>query len=178
MSRLGKKPITLPENTTVSIDGDVVSIKGPKGELSRSFRTEVVSIKEDEGKLVLEANDGEVFPRSLWGTYASHLSNMIIGVNEGYEKKLEIHGIGYKAELKGDTLVLHVGFSHPVEMDIPEGLEVNIEKNVLTVTGIDKEAIGQFCASVRDVKPPEPYKGKGIRYQDEFILRKEGKKAV
>ncbi len=114
----------------------------------------------------------------MWGTYAAHARNMVTGVGEGFKKVLEIEGVGYRAEVKGNTLVLLMGFSHPVEMPIPEGLTVVVEKGVVTISGVDKEAVGQFAANVRKVKKPEPYKGKGIRYQGEYIIRKQGKKAV
>jgi large subunit ribosomal protein L6 len=137
-----------------------------------------VSIVLDAGVITLAPARDTDFARALWGTYASHINNMITGVSTGYQKKLEIEGVGYRGEVKGRTLVLALGFSHPVEIAIPEGIEVLIEKGTFTITGIDKDVLGQFAATVRGMKEPEPYKGKGIRYQGEYIIRKQGKKAV
>lgn len=177
MSRIGKQQIKIPEKTEVTIKDGVVVVKGPKGELSKKFRPNIL-IEIKEGKVVLAPNDQEIETLSLWGTYASHIMNMIDGVNTPFQKKLIIEGIGYKAALSGNTIVLNIGFSHPVNVKIPSGLTVLIEKNVITISGIDKEAVGQFTAVIRSKKEPEPYKGKGIRYFDEIIKRKEGKKSV
>jgi len=177
MSRLGKKGIDIPDKTEIVVDGGNVRIKGPKGELSRTFKP-VISIKVAEGHVDLELLRKDKESRSLWGTYASHISNMVQGVNEPFQKKLIIEGVGYKAEVVGKNLKLIVGFSHPVEIEIPEGLEVAVEKDSIVIKGIDKEAVGQFAANVRSKKKPEPYKGKGIRYDGEIIRRKEGKKTV
>lgn len=177
MSRIGKKPIEIPEKTEVTVSDNVITVKGPLGELSRTYKP-VVSIKVEGGEVVLEPKDQSIETNALWGTYASHISNMVSGVNKEYEKKLQIEGVGYKADLKGDTLVLNIGFSHPVELKVPEGVKCVVEKNELTISGIDKEAVGQFAADIRSKKTPEPYKGKGIRYEGEYVRRKEGKKAV
>jgi large subunit ribosomal protein L6 len=177
MSRIGKKPIIVPENTKLKQVGGVITVKGPKGELSRIFRPEV-NIKIDENTVTLESANNSKFARSLWGTYGSHLQNMISGVNSPFEKELIIEGVGYRAEISRDKLILSLGFSHKIELDIPEGLEVNVKKDVITITGIDKEDVGQFTAKVRSYRKPEPYKGKGIRYKNEIIRRKEGKKTV
>jgi len=178
MSRLGKKAIEIPANTDVTITENTVVVKGPKGELSLSFLpANVIITKDDEGVLVAP-KDEEIFSRALWGTYASHIRNMVAGVHTPYSKKLNIDGVGYRAELKGDTLVMQLGFSHPVEMKIPDGLTLEIVKNEITITGIDKEQVGQFAAKIRSKKKPEPYKGKGIRYSDEIVRRKQGKKTV
>ena len=154
-----------------------LSVKGPKGTLTRDFRPEIkISISENLISLVpvRETNEN----RALWGTYASHIKNMVKGVTEGFEKKLILEGVGYKSEVAGNKLVLALGFSHKVEIIIPEGLVVKAEKNVLTFSGMDKELVGQFAAKIRSLKKPEPYKGKGFRYSDEVIRRKQGKKSV
>ena len=177
MSRLGKLPIPIPAGVNVEFSDGVLTVKGPKGTLTRSIKTEDVSVavEEDGVRFISQATPKA---KALWGTYASHCSNMIQGVTEGFSKILEIEGVGYRAEVKGDTLVLNVGYSHPVEMGIPSDLTVTVEKNVITVSGFDKEGVGQFSTNVRAVRPPEPYKGKGIRYRGEYIIRKQGKKAV
>lgn len=155
----------------------VFSVKGPKGSLTREMKSDV-SVAIDNGTINLTPARDTDFARALWGTYASHIMNMIEGVTKGYEKKLEIEGVGYRGEVKGTKLVLSIGFSHPVELDIPQGVAVVVEKGLFTITGIDKDVLGQFTATVRGMKEPEPYKGKGIRYQGEYIIRKQGKKAV
>ena len=177
MSRIGKKEITIPAKTEVTVDGGVVTVKGPLGELSRNLVPNV-SIKVDDGVATVHPADNSIRSRALWGTYASHMINMVQGVNQKYVKELEVVGVGYRVELKGSTLVLNLGFSHPVEMAIPEDIEVAVEKNAITISGINKESVGQFAAEVRDKKRPEPYKGKGIRYKGERVRRKEGKKNV
>jgi large subunit ribosomal protein L6 len=176
MSRLGKIPVVIPSGVTVTFEDGVLKVKGPKGELSREVKKDV--------DLKIEGNTVTVVPGktaaapALWGTYAAHLRNMITGLTEGFTRVLEIEGVGYRAEVKGNDLVLSVGFSHPVNLAIPEGMTAEVQKNVITLKGFDKDALGQFAANVRKVKKPEPYKGKGIRYQGEFIIRKQGKKAV
>jgi large subunit ribosomal protein L6 len=177
MSRIGKQPITLPKGVEASFTGGVFVVKGPKGTLSRAMKDDVAITIQDGVVTFTPARDTD-FARALWGTYASHVMNMITGVTEGYQKKLEIEGVGYRGEVKGRNLVLSLGFSHPVEIAIPQGIEVLIEKGLFTVSGIDKDLLGQFTATVRGMKEPEPYKGKGIRYQGEYIIRKQGKKAV
>ena len=177
MSRIGKKIIAIPEKTEVTLDGRVLSVKGPLGTLSKMFKSDIsITIGADGVKLVPERVTLE--NKALWGTYGSHVLNMVLGVNTSFVKKLIIEGIGYKSEVKGDTLVLALGFSHPVNVPIPKTLKVTAEKNIITVTGIDKEVVGEFVASVRSLKKPEPYKGKGIRYEGEIIKRKQGKKTV
>lgn len=177
MSRLGKQPVTIPSGVEVSQADGVLTVKGPKGTLTRELH-KLVTITIDGATLTVVPVDESDKARALWGTFAAHVNNMIVGVTEGFEKKLEIEGVGYRAEMKGDTLVLNVGFSHSVELKLPEGVAAVVEKNVITVTGPDKDVLGQFAANVRKVRPPEPYKGKGIRYQGEYIIRKQGKKAV
>lgn len=177
MSRIGKKEIEIPEKVEVKLDGTTATVKGPKGELSKVFRSSI-AVEIKDGKVFFTLKKTDKLSRALWGTYASHMSNMIKGISEGFEKKLIIEGVGFKAEVSGGKINLNVGFSHPVEMPIPEGIEVAVEKSEITIKGIDKEAVGQFAADIRSKKKPEPYKGKGIRYVDEVIRRKEGKKAA
>jgi large subunit ribosomal protein L6 len=177
MSRLAKKSIPLPEKTDVTINPGEVKIKGPLGELSLIIDPRVEVVKDEEGlKLTLKEETIETL--ALWGTVASHLMNMFEGVTKGYTKKVVIDGIGYKGDVRGNEVVLAVGFSHPVKLTIPAGITVVGEKNTLAVSGIDKTKVGQFAASIRTQKKPEPYKGKGIRYEGEVIRRKQGKKSV
>jgi len=178
MSRLGKQPITIPSGVEVSKDGITVTVKGPKGTLTRDFPKKDVAIEVTAEGIATEPANDSVFARSLWGTYASHLRNMIVGVTEGYQKNLELEGVGFRWALSGTNLEMQLGFSHPVIMTVPEGLEVNVEKNKMSVAGIDKEAVTAFAAKIRAKKKPEPYKGKGIRYQGEEVRRKQGKKSV
>ena len=154
-----------------------MTVKGPKGTLTREFKDNVI-ITIDNGLITFAPAKDDPFTRALWGTYASHVKNMIIGVTEGFEKKLILEGVGFKSEVRGEELVLALGFSHPVNVPIPKDLTVTAEKNVVTVTGIDKETVGAFTASVRALKKPEPYKGKGFRYDGEVIRRKAGKKTA
>ena len=178
MSRIAKQPITIPEKTEVTFVDGLFTVKGPKGTLSRELKSDVI-VKLDGGVIMLMPKDDKsIFSRALWGTYASHVKNMIAGVNTGFEKKLILEGVGFKSEVKGKDLVLALGFSHGVTVAIPEGLTVTAEKNNISIAGIDKEAVGQFAAKVRAMKKPEPYKGKGFRYHDEVIRRKQGKKAA
>lgn len=178
MSRLGKQPITLPSGVTATWGGGVLTVQGPKGTLTRAMKEEIVSITLEGTTLTLAPNATSDHSRALWGTYAAHVRNMIEGVTTGFTKILEIEGVGYRAEVKGTNLVLSVGFSHPVELALPTGVTALVEKGVITLTGSDKEILGQYAANVRAVKPPEPYKGKGIHYRGEYIIRKQGKKAV
>lgn len=177
MSRLAKKPIDIVAGTTVTLSGNTVTVQGPKGTLTRTFRPEV-TVEQVENTLVLTPHGDTVFVRSLWGTVGSHLRNMIQGVTSGFEKKLILEGVGFKSAVSGSSLELALGFSHPVKVAIPQGLTVTAEKNLITILGIDKELVGQFAAQVRSLKKPEPYKGKGFRYDDEVIRRKQGKKSA
>lgn len=177
MSRIAKKPITIPAKTEASIANGVFTVKGPLGTLSKNFRDEIKVVIAN-GSITLELASKSLQAKALWGTYASHIKNMLAGVNKAYEKKLIIEGIGFKADVKGKQLVLNVGFSHPVNLEIPADLKITSEKNNITVSGIDCESVGQFAAEIRAVKKPEPYLGKGIRYADEVIRRKQGKKAA
>ncbi len=178
MSRLGKKPIAIPEKTTVTVAESVVTVSGPLGKLEMNFKPELISINVEENSVVLKPVNEELETLALWGTYASIVDNLIEGVNKGYQKKLIIEGVGYKAELKGDSISMNLGFSHPVIVKIPEDIKVVSEKDGLLISGIDKAKIGQFAANIRAYKKPEPYKGKGIRYSDEVVRRKEGKKTM
>jgi large subunit ribosomal protein L6 len=177
MSRIGKRILTIPAKTTATIANGVFSVKGPLGELTRTFRTDI-DIKIDGTSITLEPKRKSLDLIALWGTYSAHILNMINGVNKAFEKKLIVEGIGFKSDVKGKDLHLALGFSHPVKVVIPEGLKVTADKNVITVSGIDIEKVGSFVANVRSLKKPEPYKGKGIRYDSEVIRRKQGKKSV
>jgi large subunit ribosomal protein L6 len=177
MSRIAKKPIAIPEKTDVTYANGVLTVKGPLGTLTRTLRPEIdIKIENKEVTLTPVRNSLDIL--ALWGTYASHLRNMMSGVNTLYTKKLVVEGIGFKSDVKGKELHLALGFSHPVVMPIPEGLKVTAEKNVITISGMDTEMVGAFAANVRAMKKPEPYKGKGIRYEGEVIRRKQGKKSV
>jgi large subunit ribosomal protein L6 len=178
MSRLAKQPIAIPEGVEVKVEGGLITFKGKKGELKREFKTNIISIENKDNALVLGLAEESVLSRALVGTYASHLKNMIQGVTEGFEKKLIVEGVGFRSEVKGKELHMQLGFSHPVVMEIPEDLNATAEKNLITITGIDKEHTNQFAAQIRAKKKPEPYKGKGIRYHDEIIRRKQGKKTA
>ena len=176
MSRLGKQPVAIPSGVDVSIADGILTVKGPNATLARPVRDEVTFTVVD-GQLTIEPGEGKL-AQSLWGTYGAHVRNMIAGVTDGFTKVLEIEGVGYRAEVKGSDIVLNVGFSHPVTLAIPEGITAEVQKSEIILKGADKDALGQFAADVRKVKKPEPYKGKGIRYQGEHIIRKQGKKAV
>jgi len=177
MSRIGKKPITLPEKTTATRAGDVLTVTGPGGTISRTFKSDI-TITIADGVITLEPKKKTLDTNALWGTYASHIDNMVTGVNTPFKEVLVIEGIGYKSEVKGNSIVFGLGFSHPVTMEIPTGLKVTSDKNVITISGIDKELVGQFTANIRALKKPEPYKGKGFHYDDEVIRRKAGKKTA
>lgn len=177
MSRIGKKPILIPENVEVKMEGQKVIIKGPKGELSREIRPEI-KIDTKGGEILVSPQLEGKKTKALWGLTRALILNMTKGVTEGYEKKLEIEGLGFKANLEGENLLLYVGFSHPVKIKTPPGIKFSIEKNIITVSGTDKELVGQISSVIRRVKPPEPYKGKGIKYLGEQIRKKLGKKAV
>lgn len=177
MSRIGKQEIVIPKGVEVTKNGALLTVKGSKGSLVKTFRDEI-EVKIENGIVTLAIKRNDKFSKALWGTYASHIKNMISGVETPYVKKLILEGVGYKSEVKGKELVLALGFSHPVIVKIPEGLTTTAEKNNITVTGIDKELVGSFTASVRALKKPEPYKGKGMRYEGEVIRRKQGKKTA
>ncbi len=177
MSRIGKQITTIPQGTTVSFTDSVLTVKGPKGELTKKFLP-IVDVVIEGSEISFKPKQNDAFGRSLWGTYSSHAKNMITGVNTPYVKKLILEGVGYKGEVSGTTLKLALGFSHPVNVEIPKEVTVTVEKGIYTFTSIDKEAVGSFSAKIRSLKKPEPYKGKGFRYDDEIIKRKQGKKAA
>lgn len=178
MSRIGKQPIIVPEGVKVEIEGNLVTVAGPKGELKKEFSSKVDITQKDNQVIVSVKNQEDKEEAALWGLTRSIVANMVQGVTEGFEKKLEISGVGYKAAISGEKLVLNVGFSHPVEYKIPEGIDVTVEKNIITISGADKQLVGQVAAEIRSVRKPEPYKGKGIKYVDEVIRRKVGKAAA
>jgi large subunit ribosomal protein L6 len=177
MSRLGKKGIEIPAKTEVKINGDVVTVKGPLGELSKTFKKNI-TISIEGNKVELKPVRDTLENKALWGTYASHIINMIEGVNKGYTNKLVVEGIGYKADVTPMDITFKVGFSHPVKVKIPNGLKVSSDKGMIVITGIDKELVTSFASGLRAIKKPEPYKGKGIRFENEVIRRKEGKKTA
>jgi large subunit ribosomal protein L6 len=176
MSRIGKKPILIPEQVTLTLKGDTVNVKGPKGQLTRVLDGRVkVELKDSTATISVTGNDKAA--RSLWGASRMHVANMIEGVTNGFSKQLQIEGIGYRASVEGKALVLLVGFTHPVKV---QGDQVTflVEKNIITVSGIDKEIVSKVAAQIKRVRPPEPYKGKGIRYVGEIVRKKVGKKAA
>ena len=175
MSRIGKKPIPIPPGVTVVVDGSTVRVKGPKGELSQSFRPEV-RVRVDDGQVVVDRAADSKTHRAMHGLTRALVANMVQGTVAGYRKTLELVGVGYRAEKKGKVLVLNVGYSHPVEYPEPEGLTITTPNpTTIVIEGIDKQRVGQAAAEIRSVRPPEPYKGKGIKYQDEHVRRKAGK---
>ena len=178
MSRLGKLPIELGEGTQAKIEDGFIVVKGAKGELKTKLHNLVKVETGDKEVKVSIANLANKNERALWGLYRSLIMNMVIGTRDGFEKKLEINGVGFKAAVSGRKLTLNVGFSHPVEYDLPEGINAAIEGNVITISGIDKQLVGETAAQIRKVRKPEPYKGKGIKYVDEVIIRKAGKTAA
>jgi large subunit ribosomal protein L6 len=177
MSRIGKKGVTIPAGTTVTQNGTTVTVKGPQGELVRDFPG-AVTITITDGGISFEPKNNSKEARALWGTYASHLVNMVAGVNKPFEIKLQIEGVGYKVEQQGNVLVFSLGFSHKVPMEVPKDVKAVVEKNTITLSSINKESVGQFAAQIRAKKKPEPYKGKGIRYSTEVVRRKQGKKSA
>lgn len=175
MSRVGQAPVVVPSGVDVEIDGNNVTVKGSKGELTREFN-ERVSFELDDGVVTVTRPDDSREARSLHGLSRALLYNMVVGVTEGFSKELEIHGVGYRAALKGKAIELQVGFSHPVVVEAPEGISFEVpEPTRIVVSGIDKELVGQVAADIRAVRPPEPYKGKGVRYSGEYVRRKAGK---
>ena len=176
MSRIGNRVLTIPSNVTIAVDGNIVTVKGPKGELSTEINKNITVLVEADKLLISRKNDNF---KNFHGTANANIHNMIIGVTEGFEKKLESIGVGYRFALKGKTIVVTAGYSHPVEVEVPAGLTVESPSNTeLNIFGIDKCQVGEFAANIRKIRQPEPYKGKGIRYKDEHVIRKEGKKAA
>lgn len=175
MSRIGRMPIPVPQGVDVTIDGNAVAVKGPKGVLHREFNSNM-TIRLEDGKLLVERSTDSLTDRSLHGLSRTLLNNMVTGVTAGFQKTLELVGVGYKASKQGNKLVLAVGYSHPVEIDPPEGIEIHVPApNRVMVKGVDKEKVGAIAANIRSVREPEPYKGKGIKYEGEHIRRKAGK---
>jgi large subunit ribosomal protein L6 len=177
MSRIGKKPIVIPSGVTIAIDDNNIEIKGPKGTLVFQHSREVSLEKKDNEIIVVMIGKTKA-ASAIWGTTQAVIQNMVIGVTQGFEKRLELNGVGYKMAVQGKKLVMSLGFSHPVELDIPVELTTEIEKNILIIKGIDKQKVGQFAAEIRALKKVEPYKGKGFKYVDEVVVRKEGKRAA
>ncbi|WGM38822.1 50S ribosomal protein L6 [Caulobacter sp. NIBR1757] len=176
MSRIGKKPIAIPSSVTLTLDGQTVSVKGPKGQLSWTVIDDVV-ITHENGELTLAPRDDSQRARSMWGLSRTLVGNMVQGVTDGFERKLELVGVGYRAALKGDALSLQLGFSHDVDVAPPAGVTFAVPKQTeITISGIDKQAVGEIASKIRRLRPPEPYKGKGVRYAGEKVRRKEGKK--
>jgi large subunit ribosomal protein L6 len=177
MSRIGKQPVQLPDKVVITLDGDMINVKGPKGQLDRKLHP-AIDIEINENVLNVKTDLNDKKKMALQGLFRSLIFNMVTGVTTGYEKKLLLSGIGYRAETSGKKLVLNVGYSNPVDFDLPDGISAKVEKNTeITLSGIDKELLGQAAANIRRIRPPEPYKGKGIMYSDERIIRKAGKTA-
>ena len=175
MSRVGKMPIAVPDQVQVVLEGQAVSVKGPKGELSYTFPAGVKIIREDKVLAVSPVDSERSDHRALWGMVRTLLHNMVVGVTEQFYKKLEFNGVGYKAVVKGDVLQLGLGYSHPIHYKLPQGIQVKVQKNIIELSGCSKELVGFTAAKIRSFRPPEPYKGKGIKYLGERIIRKAGK---
>jgi large subunit ribosomal protein L6 len=178
MSRIGRKPIEIPNGVDVNVSGTSVNVKGPKGALTVALHPHVTARVTPEKTIMVEVADPEaITDKALWGLSNKLIANAVNGVNTGFEKKLEFIGVGYRVSVSGNKVQMEVGFSHPVNFELPEGVAAAVEKNILTVSGIDKQRVGEVAAQIRRVRPPEPYKGKGIKYVDEVIRRKAGKAA-
>ena len=176
MSRIGSKPVEIPSGITIKLDGKHLDAKGPKGELSLDFVDEV-DVEQDGSQIVVKPRDTSKRARSMWGLQRSLLQNVVTGVSEGFVRELEITGVGYRAAVQGKALNLQLGFSHDVSFPIPDGIQIECERpTLIKISGIDKQKVGQVAAEIRAYRPPEPYKGKGVRYSDEYVFRKEGKK--
>jgi large subunit ribosomal protein L6 len=174
MSRIGKKPVALPEKVQVAIKDGVLEVKGPKGELSYTL-TDMVSVEQIDKEIIVKPVDDSNKSRAMWGLTRMLIFNMVTGVTDGFKKSLEFNGVGYKAVVQGDKLVLNLGYSHPIDYQLPEGIAAKVTKNVIELEGCNKELVGFAAAKIRSFRPPEPYKGKGIKYSDEVIIRKAGK---
>lgn len=174
MSRIGKKPIQVPKGVTIDLKEDVLSVKGPKGGLQRKIHPKI-SLHMDGNQILISVDDESRETNALHGLYRSLIANMVTGVNEGFQRILEIVGIGYKGELSGNVATFHLGYSHPIKYELPKGVDAKIEKTKIILTGIDKEVLGMTAAKIRSFRKPEPYKGKGIKYAEEYIKRKAGK---
>jgi large subunit ribosomal protein L6 len=176
MSRIAKNPVALPDGVSANVNGQIISVKGPKGELKLDVHPSI-GVSVDGSNIAVSPKNEERQTRALWATMHRRIGNMAKGVKDGYEKNLEITGVGYRCNLQGQILVLQMGFSHDIKYNVPEGIQIVVDKQTsIKITGIDKEKVGQVAAEIRGYKPPEPYKGKGIKYAGEFIVRKEGKK--
>lgn len=176
MSRIGKKPITIPSGVTITVDGQVVAVKGPKGQLSWTVSEDIV-IKQEDGAISLAPRDESTRARAMWGLSRTLVDNMVVGVTTGFEKSLELVGVGYRAAMKGQALSMQLGFSHEVDIAAPAGITFAVPRPVeVKITGIDKQLVGEIAARIRKIRPPEPYKGKGVRFVGENVRRKEGKK--
>ncbi len=174
MSRIGKLPVKIPSGVTITVDHNEVKVAGPKGELTQ-FTLPEVTLKQEGDELIVTRQDDEPLSRARHGLMRSLINNMVVGVSEGFSKKLELHGVGFRVALAGQQLKMNLGRSHDVLYDIPQGITISVEQNVITVTGISKQQVGQIAAEIRALRKPEPYKGKGIRYENEYIIRKSGK---
>ena len=175
MSRIGKLPVEIPDKVKVNIEnGTYIKVEGPLGKIEKRF-PDVVEIINEDNKIIVKKKEDNRFAKAMWGTARAIINNMVIGVTKGFEKKLEINGVGYRAELKGKILKLTLGYSHPIEYPIPEDIEIKVDRNIITVKGKDKEKVGQVAAIIRSFRKPDPYKVKGIKYVDEVIIRKAGK---
>ena len=180
MSRIGNRILTIPAGVEVNVEGNTITVKGPKGTLNYTFRNNV-EVKVEDGKIAVTRKDDSKVSKQLHGTTNSNINNMLIGVSEGYKKELEINGVGYRFQLQGNKLIVTAGYSHNVEMVAPEGIKMEMpdkSQTELIISGYDKQAVSEFAANIREIRKPEPYKGKGIKYKDEHIRRKEGKKAA
>lgn len=176
MSRIGKNPVSLPDGVSVTIDGETVTAKGKLGELSATFTNDVV-ITQDDNLVTVAPREGAARAKQMWGMTRTVINNLVVGVSEGFAKKLEISGVGYRAQVQGKDLVLQLGFSHEVRYTMPEGIDIKCpDQTTIDISGADKQKVGQVASEIRGYRPPEPYKGKGVRYSGEFIVRKEGKK--
>lgn len=174
MSRIGKQPVSLPDKVEVKLDGKNVVVKGPKGQLDYQLN-DLVNLEQEDGSLKIVPVNETRQARAMWGLTRTLISNMVTGVTDGFTKKLEFTGVGYRAAVSGNVLTLNLGYSHPIEYQLPEGISASVEKNTIEISGSNKNQVGMVAAKVRDFRPPEPYKGKGIKYADEVIIRKAGK---
>ncbi len=177
MSRIGKQPVVIPDGVEVKLDGNVLTFK--KGNVQKELDTKgFVNVEVKDGEIIFAPKSDDRQDRAFWGTFRSLANNVVIGITQGYKKDLEINGVGYKAAVKGNVLELYLGFSHPINYDFPKDVKIAVEKNIISVSGDDKQVVGQVAAEIRSFRPPEPYKGKGVKYVDEHIIRKAGKTAA
>lgn len=177
MSKIGQQPTLIPNGVTLEINGELISVSGPKGKLEISFKKDLLDVKIEEERIIFKPKKESKVARSVWGTTRMIVSNAVVGVTTGWKKQLELVGTGYRSEVQGNTLVLTVGYSHPIKIEAPTGITFKVEKGIISVDGIDKQIVGQVAADIRASRPPEPYKGKGVKYVGEVIRRKAGKAA-